>query len=203
MYGMTKSLVIDFVVLNKLDLVYEDLLYLHYILNPKLHTYNFKDYDTTILKENNYIKIDSNEEVHLRQKAINLLEYLSIESFKEFKEPKIIKKSKRKIKAEVVERIDEYRKLWKGKKRGSMGDKNACIDKLSRWMVSNPSYSFEDILKAAQIYLGTREAQGTYLQRADYFIYKQSTNKDEISRLSSFIDEIEIEEEEDWTSTLN
>ena len=199
---MKKALVIDFVVLKKLGLTYEDLLYLYWLQNQTSYGYPGKDYDTKNL-EGKYIKIDKNNEPHLRQEGLDLLEYLSIESFKKFENPKIIKKSKKKISAEVVERIDEYRIKWKGRKAGAMGDKKSCIDKLSRWMETNPEYSFDDILQAADIYLETEGTNRTYLQRADYFIYKQDNNKEETSRLSAFIDEIGTEMSTDWTSTLN
>jgi hypothetical protein len=198
-----KSLIIDFIILKKLGLIPEDLLFLHSLFNPGLYKDSNDEININNLEDKNYIKVDSSNKIHLRQKAIDLIEYLSIDSFKDFKSPKIVKKSKKKIKAEVVERINEYRNKWSGLKAGAMGDKQSCIEKLSRWMEINPEYSFEDILKAADIYLNTEGTNLTYLQRADYFIYKQDVNKDEVSRLSAFIDEIETDVNSDWTSHLN
>jgi hypothetical protein len=201
---MIKSLILDFVVLKKLELSLMDLLYLYSLIKPNQVTeFNFSKHNLNDLEDKNYIKIGTDKKIEIRQSGIDLLEYLSIDSFKDFKEQKIIKKSKKKIKAEVVERVDEFRNKWAGLKAGSMGDREACITKLSRWMETNPKYSFEQILRAAQLYLDTEGRNLTYLQRADYFIYKQENNKEESSRLSTFIDEVDITVNSDWTSTLN
>lgn len=203
---MSKSIIIDFKVLNKLGLSVADFLYLKWLKDTKemdsLHDY-LRGYDNDNLLRLQYIKKDATGIPYLRQSGVDLLQYLSIDSFKEYKAPKIVKKSKKKIIAEVVERINEYRNKWSGLKAGSMGDKQSCIEKLSRWMEVNPEYSFEDILKAADVYLNTEGTNLTYLQRADYFIYKQDVNKDEVSRLSAFIDEIGTDVNSDWTSHLN
>lgn len=204
---MSKSIILDFVILKKLDLLITDFLYLAWLNDKKylnsLHDY-FCNYNNIKVQEKKYIKVNDKGEIQLRQSALDLLSYLSIDSFKEFNAPKIIKKSSKKIKAEVVERIEDYRKLWSGRKAGSMGDKSSCITKLSRWMETNPEYSFEDILKAAQLYLDT-ESNVQYLQRADYFIYKQEANKDETSRLSAYIDEARTNDftNSSWTTALN
>lgn len=203
---MIKSIVLDFTVLDKLELLITDFLYLVWINDKKvlnsMHSY-MCDYNNQNLISKNYIKLDTEGNAHLRQSAIDLIEYLSIDSFKEFNQPKIVKKSGKKIKAEVVERINEFRNLWSGLKAGSMGSRQSCIDKLSRWMETNPEYSFDQILKAATLYLNTEGMNLTYIQRADYFIYKQENNKEESSRLSAFIDEIDTTVAQDWTSTLN
>ena len=84
-----------------------------------------------------------------------------------------------------------------------MGSEKSCKEKLNRWMKENPKYSFEDILKASDLYLATEGANVKFLQRADYFIFKQDSYKNEMSRLSAFIDEININHVQDWTSNLN
>lgn len=203
---MTKSIILDFTVLKKLNLSVRDFLYLVWLYNEdSIMSLNsiLKNHDTTELLNRKYIKLDSTGAVHLRQEGLDLINYLSIESFKEFNQPKIVKKSSKKIKAEVIERINEYRGKWAGLKPGSMGGKQSCIDKLSRWMEANPEYSFEQILKAAELYLNTEGINLTYLQRADYFIYKQENNREESSRLAAFIDETDSPVSRDWTSTLN
>ena len=68
--------------------------------------------------------------------------------------------------------------------------------------MENPEYNFDEILKAAQLYIDTEGRNITYLQRADYFIYKQDVHKGEASRLSAFIDELEEDNTIDWTSQL-
>lgn len=207
---MKKSLVIDFVILEKLNLSVKQLFILYLIVKKDKEVINLinrenLDYLTNLedLENKKYIKLDKDLIPEARQSAIDLIDYLLIESFKELFSSKIIKKSKKRIKAEVVERIDEYRTKWKGLKAGSMGDKNSCIEKLSKWMEENPSYSFEDILNAVDLYLETEGANTRFLQRADFFIYKQDANKIESSRLSAFIDDASDGVEKDWTSNIN
>ena len=137
----------------------------------------------------------------IREKSKLLLDFLSIESnYSNYKEKKIIKKSNRVINEGFDEFIEEYRKLWKGLKPGSMGSENACKEKMLRWMGENPNYSKEDILKAAKIYINSLNNY-QYLQAAHYFIYKKD-GKEEDSRLSAFIEEKEVDNT-DWTTKLS
>ena len=137
----------------------------------------------------------------LREKSKLLLDFLSIESnYSNYKEKKIIKKSNRVINEGFDEFIEEYRKLWKGLKPGSMGSENACKEKMLRWMGENPNYSKEDILKAAKIYINSLNNY-QYLQAAHYFIYKKD-GKEEDSRLSAFVEEKEVDNT-DWTVKLS
>ena len=137
----------------------------------------------------------------LREKSKLLLDFLSIESsYSNYKEKKIIKKSNRVINEGFDEFIEEYRKLWKGLKPGSMGSENACKEKMLRWMGENPNYTKEDILKAAKIYINSLNNY-QYLQAAHYFIYKKD-GKEEDSRLSAFIEEKEVDNT-DWTVKLS
>jgi hypothetical protein len=96
--------------------------------------------------------------------------------------------------------VSEFRQLWKGLKPGSMGSQNGCKDKLLRWMKDNPTYGKEDILRASKTYLKSL-SNYTYLQNADYFIYKKDAHG-ESSRLSAFIDEADLPQDE-WSSNLN
>ena len=137
----------------------------------------------------------------IREKSKLLLDFLSIESsYSDYKEKKITKKSNRIINEGFDEFIEEYRNLWKGLKLGSMGSPMACKDKMLRWMGENPNYSKEDILKAAKIYINSLNNY-QYLQAAHYFIYKKD-GKEESSRLSAFIDEIDTKVTDNWTSQL-
>ena len=137
----------------------------------------------------------------IREKSKLLLDFLSIESsHSNYKEKKIIKKSNRVINEGFDEFIEEYRKLWKGLKPGSMGSPGACKEKMLRWMGENPNYTKEDILKAARIYINSLNNY-QYLQAAHYFIYKKD-GKEEDSRLSAFIEEKEVDNT-DWTVKLS
>jgi hypothetical protein len=137
----------------------------------------------------------------IREKSKLLLDFLSIESsYSDYKSKKVVKKSTRIISEGFDEFIEDYRKLWKGLKPGSMGSENACKEKMLRWMGENPNYTKEDILKAAKIYINSLNNY-QYLQAAHYFIYKKD-GKEEDSRLSAFIEEKEVDNT-DWTTKLS
>jgi hypothetical protein len=73
-------------------------------------------------------------------------------------------------------------------------------------MIDNPEHPFENIIKAVKIYINSLNNQYTYLQQADYFIYKRENgSKEESSRLSAFIEEVSDAEviSGGWTSTLS
>jgi hypothetical protein len=142
----------------------------------------------------------NNSEIILREKTKLLLNFLSIESDLSRKEKKTVKKVDYDIVDEFDEFIEKYRNIWKGLKPGSLGSYRTCYDKMKRWMIENPNYSKEDILKAARIYIKSLDNY-QYLQQADYFIFKKD-GKDENSRLSAFIDEKEVDNT-DWTVKLN
>lgn len=91
----------------------------------------------------------------------------------------------------VKDNIEEYRKLWKGLFTGSMGTPSACIDKLTEWLINNPQYTFEDVLKAANYWIDSKSKEVENLMilgQADYFIYK-NVDGVQTSRLSSVIEE--------------
>ena len=200
---MNKSLIINLEVLKEHDLDIEEFLKLYSIYSKQTIMLVPEGIDLNKLEKNLFIKIVNNE-IYLREKAIDLIEFLTIETELSFAtKKKKINKSKRVILSEIDDRIGEFRNKWKGLKPGSMGSLKACKDKLKRWMKENPEYSFEDILKAADLYLTTEGADVRYLQRADYFIFKQDTHKDEMSRLSAFIDEIDEPHNSDWTTNLS
>lgn len=199
---MSKSLIIDFELLNNLDISVNEFLYLYNIYTD----FNLINLDTDMvdidkLENKRLIKVYDNS-LALRQDGINLIEMLLIDNNKTIKEEnKNIKKSDRLINEEVNNNIKEFRELWRGLKPGSMGSLQSCKDKMKRWIKNNPEYSFDDIINAAKLYLNTEGRNIRFLQRADYFIYKQSNNREEESRLSAFIDD--TAETDDWTSKLN
>ncbi len=156
------------------------------------------------LQDKQFIKIikDTKNDIQLilREKSKLLIENLLVDGLNSKKDKKINKKSSRIINHGFDEFVEDYRKLWKGLKVGSMGSHNACAEKLSRWLRENTQYTKEDILKAARIYINSLDNY-QYLQQADYFIYKKDVFG-ESSRLSAFIDETEVNNT-DWTSSIN
>lgn len=201
---MNKSLIIDFKLLEELEIKVQHLLILYNTYIEQIIFDIVINDELEYLEKKRYIKIVDNN-IILRQSSIDLIELLTVDNNNSFsKGKKIVKKSSRVVNNEIDNRIAEYRNLWRGLKPGSMGSLQSCKDKMTRWMKCNPEYSFDDIINAAKLYLRTEGMNVRFLQRADYFIYKQENNREESSRLSAFIDEIgDNDSIEDWTSTLN
>jgi hypothetical protein len=191
-----KAFIIDFNLLAEQNLSIDEYLVLIHLESDII--YNNSERVLNSLQDKSFIKKITNEKILIREKGKLLLELITIENIDSVKNKKITKKSSRVINQDLESFIKDYRNLWKGLKPGSMGSENGCKDKLFRWMQNNPEYSKEDILKAAKIYINSLDNY-TYLQQADYFIYKKDLNG-ESSRLSAFIDE--IEKKEDWTSNI-
>lgn len=200
------ALIVDFKVLEELQISPTELLFLYSYKNFGVceeETYNV---ELDLLEEKGLIKIledNKNLYIELRQKALDLLELFNSDVELKANNTKTVKKSNRAINAELEERLPEFRDKWKGLKPGSMGSLHSCRDKLTRWMKENPNYKFDEILKAADMYIASLNGDYRFLQRADYFVYKQENNREESSRLSAFIDEIGEFKPEDWTSSLN
>lgn len=153
------------------------------------------------LQDKQYIKLitDAKKRVKivLRDKGKDLIELFLDEKKTSYK------KQVKTLNVDILTRLPEFRNKWKGLKPGSMGSLEACKSKLKRWMDENPDYTFDEVLKAAELYIDSLNGDYRYLQRADYFIYKQNNHKEESSNLSAFIDEIDDSPGGDWTSTLN
>lgn len=186
------AFILDFNLLEEQNLSIEEFIALLKIATnePRL-----VDYVAESLQAKQFIKITEEQEFILRERGKIFMELVSIDKIP------TKKVSKREPNSEFEDFIQEYRLLWKGRKAGSMGSRLTCIEKMLRWMEENPTYTKEEILKAAKLYLDGLENY-RYLQRADFFIFKQDDNKVESSRLSAFIEEIDDRPVEDWTSSI-
>jgi len=193
-----KAFILDFNLLKEQNIKSKDFLLLIHLSRNEVGSDFIEDFE--ILQADGFVKIDNEYNITLREKANLLLELCEIDNVSSTTNKKSIKKSSRAINLELDDFIKEFRMLWKGKKPGSMGSESACRDKMFKWMSENPSYSKDDILKAAKIYLDDLNNL-TYLQRADYFIYKTEHGVTD-SRLSAFIDEIDSKPVSDWTSQI-
>lgn len=148
--------------------------------------FNTNNVDFNKLEENKYIKIIG-ENIVIRQKGKKLVKDLN--------------KNLSKTDEEYIKNnINEFRKVFKGLKPGSMGSLQSCKEKLTKWFEENPNYNFNDVIKAAKIYIKSVNDL-RFLQRADYFIYKQDKNGTINSTLSAFIDEID-NTDDTWTTNL-
>lgn len=193
-----KAFIIDFNLLSEQNLSIDEYLILIHLSDDIV--YNNSNLVLTSLQDKGFIKIITNEKIILREKGTLFLDLISIDSINSAKDKKITKKSSRSINSDLDVLAKEYRMLWKGLKPGSMGSEQGCKEKLFRWMKNNPEYSKEDIIKAAKIYINSLDNY-TFLQQADYFIYKKDAYG-ESSRLSAFIDDIS-KPTDDWTSQIN
>lgn len=193
-----KAFIIDFNLLSEQNLSIDEYLILIHLSDDIV--YNNSNLVLTSLQDKGFIKIITNEKIILREKGTLFLDLISIDSINSAKDKKITKKSSRSINSDLDVLAKEYRMLWKGLKPGSMGSEQGCKEKLFRWMKNNPDYSKEDIIKAAKIYINSLDNY-TFLQQADYFIYKKDAYG-ESSRLSAFIDDIS-KPTDDWTSQIN
>ena len=193
-----KAFIIDFNLIYEQNLSIDEYLVLIHLQDDII--YNNSNLVLTSLQDKGFIKIITNEKIILREKGTLFLDLISIDSINSAKDKKITKKSSRSINSDLDVLAKEYRMLWKGLKPGSMGSEQGCKEKLFRWMKNNPDYSKEDIIKAAKIYINSLDNY-TFLQQADYFIYKKDAYG-ESSRLSAFIDDIS-KPTDDWTSQIN
>jgi len=190
-----KAYIIDFELLAEQNLSIEEFLVLIH-LDDELYNNSMRVLKP--LEEKQFIKIISDEKIILREKGKLFIELISIEKLSSTKNNKQTVKSDRLINVELDSFINDFRNKFKGLKPGSMGSEASCKMKMYRWMKENPSYTPEQILKAADIYIKSLNNY-QYLQRADYFIYKKD-GKEESSGLAAYIDEIEVDD--DWTTNL-
>ena len=191
-----KAYIIDFNLLAEQNLSIEEFLVLIH-LDDELYNNSMRVLKP--LEEKQFIKIINDEKIILREKGKLFIELISIEKLSSTKNNKQTVKSDRLINVELDSFINDFRNKFKGLKPGSMGSEASCKMKMYRWMKENPSYTPEQILKAADIYIKSLNNY-QYLQRADYFIYKKD-GKEESSGLAAYIDEIEVDD--DWTVKLS
>ena len=189
------SYILDFQVLKEQNISINEFLGL-------MHLYENLETESDVLdslQQKQFIKLAENE-IIIREKGNLLIEFLLIEKVNSVKSKKEIRKSERIVNNELDGFIEEFRNKWKGLKPGSMGSLSTCKEKMKRWMQENPTYSPQQILTAAKIYINSLDNH-IYLQQADYFIYKKD-GKEENSRLSAFVDEIDTTVTDNWTISL-
>lgn len=203
------SLIINFKLLEEININISEFLFISNMYFKDEIDIPYNNIDTEKLQQQQYIKKirDNNEDIIiLRSKSIELIEstYVNTEISLNNKKATKVSKSKRFINNEVDERAIEFRNKWKGLRPGSMGSLKSCKQKLSRWMKENPEFSFDEILKAVDMYMDSGVLNDVrFLQRADYFIFKQNVNKEEQSSLSAYIEEIDSYTPDSWTTKLN
>jgi len=196
---VNNAFILDFKLLDEQNLSVDEFITLLYLNNNSVRKSAFNHLES--LESKQFIKINKNDdnEIIIREKGKLFIDFISIDSVGGIVNKKAVKKSDRLLNSNLSEFIETFRNKWKGLKPGSMGSAGACKDKMLKWMRENPTYTQEQILKAADIYINSLNNH-MYLQAADYFIYKKDAHG-ESSKLSAFIDEIETKSE-GWTSQL-
>jgi hypothetical protein len=87
--------------------------------------------------------------------------------------------------------------MFKGKKPGAMGDRNACIVKMKELFLRRPDLTQEKVLRATEKYIQVESNQRwKYLMQADYFISKNqgNTRDGRVSKLEAYCDELDTNE---------
>ena len=190
------KIIIDLSVLESLNISFD-----HYVSLIKLYVFHELPHNVDELIDAGYVKNIGSRYIITANLRRNIYEHLLHQGspVKEKGEEEIVRET-------IVDRIDEYRTKWKeathGRKPGIMGSRQSCLDKMTQWMKENPNYTFDQILKAADLYLSSVD-NIKYIQRADYFISKKDSGII-TSRLSAYIDEIEDIDTVDtnWTNEL-
>jgi len=139
------------------------------------------DYDNLKLDE----LIDILNELQKR-KLIRIIDYDNLEI-------KLKTQVSNLVEADINDFISQYRGLFKGKKVGAMGSSDSCAKNMAEFMKTYPNYSKEHILKATEAYIKScANSNYTYLQQADYFIFKAQdhTKAGRMSRLLQWCEEI-------------
>lgn len=88
------------------------------------------------------------------------------------------------VEQEIRSRIDEYRKLFKGVRTNSIGDKQKVINLLVQFCINN-SVSFDTILDVTKYYIDNTE----YKLNADNFISRIDKDGNEVSALKTAVEE--------------
>lgn len=193
----------DILVNNDID-VYE-LFTLAGLYSKKFEQYvNDEMFDNLIKK--NFIEV-SKYQTKLAPKGLELLRRITTLNGRFNNKRKNLFYQMTEIKEELISDIfvKKYRSLFKGTKPGAMGSEKGVKHKLERFMSENPDVTEDLILEATRRYINSLNSF-TYIQQADYFIYKRELyGGEESSRLSAYIDEVKMnpnEESDDWTSNI-
>lgn len=88
------------------------------------------------------------------------------------------------VEQEIRSRVDEYRKLFKGIRTNSIGDKQKVISLLIQFCINN-SVSFDTVLDVTKHYIDNTE----YKLNADNFISRIDKSGEELSALKTAVEE--------------
>lgn len=82
----------------------------------------------------------------------------------------------------------EYRPLFRAVNKLKAGSSSSCLRKMKDFFAKHPSVRKDDVIAAAKMYISSVN-DPTYLQQADYFIFKNSDTKSSFtSRLEQYLE---------------
>mgnify|MGYP003610773676 CR=1 FL=1 len=82
----------------------------------------------------------------------------------------------------------EYRPLFRAVNKLAGGSTSSCLRKMQAFFAKHPSIRKDDVIAAAKMYIASVH-DPTYLQQADYFIFKNSDSKSSFtSRLEQYLE---------------
>lgn len=204
---MMNSIKIDLDILKVSNLNINHLLTLikiHFITEKEFFDYDVNQEHINYLRKEKYIIVyeDTNLRYFIREKGNIILKKI-VEFNKIEKSTITINADQKDHILEFNKKVKQFREKFNSLRIGSMGTLSSVRSKLERWMKNNPDVLFDEILEATQLYIDSLNGDWRYLQRADYFIYKQNSRKEETSRLSIFIEEGRKETvNSDWAANI-
>jgi hypothetical protein len=102
--------------------------------------------------------------------------------------------------------VDEYRNLFKGKKPGTIGDRELCIKHLTWLLTEYPQYTKEDVMKAASYYISTCAKDNyQYLMKSNYLLSKEKSSTETSHDILTYLEEVKDEsfsEKSDFTKSI-
>lgn len=87
--------------------------------------------------------------------------------------------------------LNTYRKIFKGIKRGSMGDRHDCLFKMALFSLVYPEYSLDKIEETSKAYVERNRSNPTFMRQANYFIFKQKVHQGRQTIVSDLLTELE------------
>ena len=94
------------------------------------------------------------------------------------------------VQEEITSRVDEYRKLFKNIRSGSIGDKQKVISQLTRFCLLH-NKTFDEVLQVTKLYMEYTEFK--LISNADNFISKLDKDGKEVSLLLMAFEEQDME----------
>ena len=134
------------------------------------------------------VKLPEEDEQKMRTQGIfNRIDSLDIELTVPFTE------EERSIDEQISDKLDDYRMIFKGIRRNSMGGKEEVKTKLKKWLLDHPDIDMTRLLDMARKHVETEK----YPNNAGYFLYKESNIGGKnviVSKAEIMLEEMDLED---------